>query len=372
MARRKRKAERQRAPYPAAKLRLRGCIGALVLGGGIITAGVAFAAMRPQSASPAAAPASQPATPQSVADLLAVPPEALEKLDLALVNLLCAKGLPGAEDLDIPATLKTLDRWAEQVRRDTDKYYPRFLKKPAANNNSEADFRMLTLITVLQLDLGVEYNPARIGDYETSNPDYSDARDQFMNGIVGGDHGGTCISMPVLYAVVARRLGYPVKLVLAKEHVFCRWQDAKERVNIEGAGRGMHTPADDYYRTWPKPISDEEVSKGEYLKSLTPTEELALCLRTRADCLSYLGRQQEARELYAEALKRMPQSRDIARNLELTDAVIAGRLVRRASDGALVPPMATQPASRPSICRPPARPAPTPGSKHPRDKRPGR
>lgn len=141
-------------------------MGALVLGGVIIVVGaVAFAATRPQNAPPATAPASQAAAPQSVADLLATPPEALEKLDLALVNLLCAKGLPGAEDLDIPATLKKLDEWAVCVGRDTDKYYPRFLQNPAANNNSEADFRMLSLITVLQLDLGVQYNPTRVGDY---------------------------------------------------------------------------------------------------------------------------------------------------------------------------------------------------------------
>lgn len=201
--------------------------------------------------------------------------------------------------------------------------------------------------------------------------DYSNSKDWFIHGMVSGP-GGTCVSMPILYTVIARRLGYPVKLVLAKEHVFCRWEDAKERLNIEGAGRGMMTYPDEHYRTWPKPIADDEVAKGAYLKSLTPTEELALCLRTRADCLSYLGRWQEARDLYAEALKRMPQSHDIARNLELTNDVIAGRLVRRASDGALVPVASTQPASQPSIRRPPVRPpAPMPGPKHPRDRRPG-
>ncbi|MBW7904863.1 MAG: hypothetical protein LC135_09655 [Phycisphaerae bacterium] len=95
-------------------------MGALVLGGVIIVVGaVAFAATHPRSAPPATAPASQPATPQSVADLLAMPPESIEKLDLALLNLICAKGLPGAEDLDIPATLKKLDEWAAKVRHET-------------------------------------------------------------------------------------------------------------------------------------------------------------------------------------------------------------------------------------------------------------
>ncbi len=40
--------------------------------------------------------------------------------------------------------------------------------------------------------------------------------------MIADDNGGTCVSMPVLYTAVARRLGYPVKLVLAKGHAFCR------------------------------------------------------------------------------------------------------------------------------------------------------
>lgn len=44
---------------------------------------------------------------------------ALEALDIALVNMLCAEGLPGAEHLDIPRCLATLDRWTDAVRRYT-------------------------------------------------------------------------------------------------------------------------------------------------------------------------------------------------------------------------------------------------------------
>jgi hypothetical protein len=63
--------------------------------------------------------------------------------------------------LDIPTTPGTLDRWAERVAAETARYYPRFLRNQSENNNSEADFRMLCLITVLQLDLGVHYNMRR-------------------------------------------------------------------------------------------------------------------------------------------------------------------------------------------------------------------
>lgn len=59
------------------------------------------------------------AAPQrlGLAELLELPEPEMKKLDIALVNLLCAKGLPGAEGLNIPQFLSTLDRWADGVRR---------------------------------------------------------------------------------------------------------------------------------------------------------------------------------------------------------------------------------------------------------------
>ena len=68
--------------------------------------------------------------------------------------------------------------------------------------------------------------------------------------------------MPVMYVAIGRRLGYPMRLVAAKEHMFCRWDDGKERFNIEGAGNGDDYPPDDYYRTWPKLLTDADMASG--------------------------------------------------------------------------------------------------------------
>jgi hypothetical protein len=53
----------------------------------------------------------------------------------------------------------------------------------------------------------------------------------FLHGLTQG-RGGTCLSMPVAYVAVGRRLGYPLKLVTAKGHLFARWEslDGKERL----------------------------------------------------------------------------------------------------------------------------------------------
>jgi hypothetical protein len=182
---------------------------------------------------------------------------------------------------------------------------------------------MLSLITVLQLDLGVSYNLARANE-----PDFTNSKDQFIHGMVGDSNGGTCVSMPVLYVAVGRRLGYPLRLVLAKEHVFCRWDDATgERLNIEGASRGMHTFPNDYYRSWPKPISDEEVQNGHYLVSLTPNQELSVFLSARAHALLDNGRHKEALATYRLAAERL-RTPDTEANVQFVEALIAGEVNR--------------------------------------------
>ena len=86
----------------------------------------------------------------------------LNTQDIALLNLRCAEGLPGSEDLDIVDSLRTLDRWADKVRQETDRMMVDFYAQPDKYENSIAYYRMLMLVTVLQQDFGVKYNPDRI------------------------------------------------------------------------------------------------------------------------------------------------------------------------------------------------------------------
>lgn len=223
-------------------------------------------------------------------------PDELGKQDIAVMNLRAATGLRGSHGLDVAHACRTLDRWAKAVEEETRKYLPQYHRKPSEYENSEGYFRMLTLITVLQQDLGVRYNPQRIND-----PDFTNSRDLFLHGMIGSSNGGTCVSMPVLYTAVARRLRYPIHLVLAKGHVFCRWEDDTERFNIEATGVGMNKFADEYYRKWPEVISDVEMDRGVFLKNLTPREELAVFLSARGASLEDTGLLADAYLAYAHA-----------------------------------------------------------------------
>lgn len=73
---------------------------------------------------------------------------------------------------------------------------------PAEYENSWAYFRTLVLITVLQRDLGLRYNPAKVPDDAPFEP-----ADVFIHGAIQGK-GGTCASLPVVYAAI----GPPARL----------------------------------------------------------------------------------------------------------------------------------------------------------------
>ena len=137
--------------------------------------------------------------------------------DIAAVNLAVAQGLPRAQNLDIPALLDRLDHWADAIRQATGKALVRRATRRDYPGMSSAMFRMFTFVEVLRHKFGVTYNlPFSEGNY-----DARDSRNHFLHGLLTG-HGGTCVTMPILYVALDRRLGYPLKLVLAKSHIFCR------------------------------------------------------------------------------------------------------------------------------------------------------
>lgn len=223
--------------------------------------------------------------------------------DIAVTNLLCAEGLPGAEDLDVDGCLLILTDWSRRVAWETDRHLYKYRRRPSEYENSEAYFRMLTLVTILQRDIGVRYNPAAIGDWG-----FADSRDSFLHGLVTGRRMGTCSSMPVLYVAVARRLGYPVHLAMANGHVFARWQSEDERFNIEGTNRGMEVISDDEYKVWPRPLTPDQLRTGQYLRPLSAAEEVALFLGNRGHCLEDNGRLAEAHDALSHAVQLAPSS----------------------------------------------------------------
>ena len=235
-----------------------------------------------------------------------LPDAELAKFDVAPVNLACAVGLPGSEQIDAERCVQTLDEWAERVCEYTERMLPRYHQRPAQYGGSEAYFRVLAMVTCLQRDCGVAYNQAKRDPTTTF-----ELEDTFVHGVTQGA-GGTCATMPVVYAAVGRRLGYPIKLVTvwANEtagHAFARWDDGSERFNIEGTNDGLNTPPDAYYRTGAYRMTEEIQRLGCYLQSKTPRQELALFLCERALRWEAAGNTREAIDTWAWAAGLHPE-----------------------------------------------------------------
>ncbi len=246
--------------------------------------------------------------------LVRLPEKELGKLDIALVNLACAASL--TKGIDVSFCLRTLDEWTYRVKSYTERCFQHFQKKPWDYYNSEAYYRALTLVTVLQRDCGLRYNPAKTSPEVPFN-----VPDSFIFGAIQGD-GGTCATMPVIYVSIGRRLGYPLSLVVAKgkgaNHCFARWDDPLgARFNIEGTNRGLSCPCDDYYRTGLYENTPDLEKKGCFLRSQKPREELAGFLSERFHCLRDQCRTGEAVEAMAWASALVPENSFLLNTLKI-------------------------------------------------------
>jgi len=167
----------------------------------------------------------------SLAELLALDSDSLGRVDIAVVNLLCAEGLPGTESVDIRGCLNTLETWTQRVRRYTKANTHFYQRDPAAYYHHKGFSKLVSMAVLLKRGLGVAYQPTAI-----ESCDFRDARDDFLQGVLTRKL-GTCASLPVLVVAIGRRLGYPMHLAIARGHVLCQWlNDNGTHVNFEVSG----------------------------------------------------------------------------------------------------------------------------------------
>jgi hypothetical protein len=252
---------------------------------------------------------------KSLYELVGFPVAKIAEVDIAEMNLLCIQNLRDGYGIDINHCLSRLDEWAKRVQFETERHLYRVTDPRFAEHyhHSESYYRAEMLLQVLQEDCGVKYNPERI-----FNVDFTNSKDLFIHGMIDDSNGGTCASMPVLYVAVGRRLGYPLYLVPTKGHLFMRWDDGKNRFNIEGSGSGISSFPDEYYHTWPYRLTEHEKQSGQFLSSLTPAQEFAAFLATRGHCLYDIKDYNLAEHAYSHASKFNPYNLYYQKWLELT------------------------------------------------------
>jgi uncharacterized protein YeaO (DUF488 family) len=250
-------------------------------------------------------------------ELLALLKDDLAKVDIARMNLLCTTGLPNAEKVDVDKYLATLDRWAEIIQSEEKKIRKHFEQDPAQFGNSLSKYKAVYLVLTIQEDLHCIHNKelARPGVLRDNRNlrFYKDSKDLFLHGLVEQGK-GTCASIPVLAVTLGRRCGHPVWLVSGKEHLFVRWDDGKERFNFEASSQGTDFFADEHYHKWPFSSDEAEREREQWLKNLTPFEELHLFMQTRAMCLQANGSIDKAEEAHDAAVRGFPNSTAFQKN----------------------------------------------------------
>lgn len=103
---------------------------------------------------------------------------------------------------------------------------------------------------------------------------------------------GDCVSMPVLFLILAEKLGIDMRLASAPNHVFLRYR------GTDGAAIGLEAtsganPARGTWLRQVRPMSDRSVASGLYLRTLSRRESVALMAMTNVQHLRDSGRFEE-------------------------------------------------------------------------------
>ena len=193
------------------------------------------------------------------------------EIDPARANLILAKKIYG--EFDIEKYLKEIDRMAEDLR-------PEILLLESPREKID-----------------------RINHYLFQEKGFTspwirgDPNDLYLNQVLERKQ-GNCVGLSCLYVSLARRLNLPIYAVYAYRHIFCRYDEGRERINIETQSHGEEL-SDSCYRL---SLSLPWVERGIYLKNVTSNELVAILLNNRGWLLTGNKKYPAAMTDFKEAL----------------------------------------------------------------------
>ncbi len=119
---------------------------------------------------------------------------------------------------------------------------------------------------------------------------------------------GNCVTMPVLFAILGRRLGLTVALAKAPHHLFAKVRNEDGTwLNLEATGGGLKSDAG-YVRD--TGISERALAHGVYLRPLTREEEIAALSADVAAALERRGAFEDAIAIAERMLQIDPKDVD--------------------------------------------------------------
>lgn len=265
------------------------------------------------------APLSAPATVRSVL----VAPDA--EIDFAKAKLTFDKLV--SPTLDISATLNQLDLASETVTR---------MAGPSPSNRAK-----LNAIRTYLYESG-DWNERRPFQYDMTDPQGQKLSNRLLGSYLDTRR-GNCITMPILFLILADRMHLPVALSRAPLHFFIKYTDdvTGQTLNLETTSGGY--PARDSWIREQMPMTDQAIANGLYLRALTRRETLAAMAAVVVE--ADLERQ------------RFQESIEIANIVLEYDPTFAHMLAKRGSAfGAQIETEFVQKYPRPADIPPPLRP----------------
>jgi len=215
-------------------------------------------------------------------DYLALPDDELEQADLVAMNIAVAKGINALKDLQVQHFVEVVDKWTTEFARRlpaAEEYF--WQKGPQHWKNDIRFYRMGMLQSFLTGTIGLSYIPEQFGllAFRYTNPS-----DLFLNGLIDTRQ-GTCASLPLLHVAMARRLGWPVSLALARNHQFSRFDDGEVVYNIESThpddAGAFASESDDTIIKRVK-LHKLDIEQGGDMRKLTAREMISVFIANRA------------------------------------------------------------------------------------------
>lgn len=200
---------------------------------------------------------SKPATSAAdkVASALFAEPD---HIDLARAKLAIDKLIDPS--VDVGASLTEVDRLANEARK---------LAGPSAKSAQK-----LAAVRKVVYEPG-PWNGGRPFSYDMTDPEGTKLVNKLLPTYLR-TRKGNCVSMPILFVILADRLGLNATLSTAPRHVFVKYTDEAGKVwNIETTS-GANPARDEYIREKMGPFSDEAIANGVYMKTLSRKETLAV------------------------------------------------------------------------------------------------
>ncbi len=115
---------------------------------------------------------------------------------------------------------------------------------------------------------------------------------------------GGCYSLSLLYLVTADYLGLPIHPVLAPSHIFCRWSDGRNSINIEATHNGESLQ--NYWYIEDLKISKISLQKGVYLKNINRKNLEGVVIQRRSQLRYNNGLVEQAFEDAEKAVRLAP------------------------------------------------------------------